>query len=196
MKKLLISLVLSILIAPSAFAQNYKIIAEVMEPFSTEAPSTYFKAKTVQDYFFNNNEKLEQGSIITTKVTKIIHAKRAKRDAYFYVKLTKLQIPSLNKTIKIENKNAIAKITRYKEFDKGKAAYSAGVSVAGLFVDNIAYPVNFIKGMMSPDEDSNRLKSGFKTMYKNSSLSYIEKGEDMILQRGDIIILNIKNQDE
>lgn len=78
---------------PCAYAKTYKIIAEVIDLFSTKKPAKYFIAKIRQDYFFDDNQKLDQDSIISSKVTKIVSPKEV------LISMLKLKVASANKTI-------------------------------------------------------------------------------------------------
>ena len=67
----------------------------------------------------------------------------------------------------------------------------AAISVGNHFVKGVAPAISLAEGMIK-NEDGNRLESGVKNVYKSSPLSYIEKGNDLVLERGDYFYLIFK----
>ena len=49
---------------------------------------------------------------------------------------------------------------------------------ACVFFTGVSYGISFVDGLVTNPE-GNRLKSGAKQVYKDSFLSYVEKGEDI-----------------
>ena len=121
---------------------------------------------------------------------KIVEAKRGKRNGYLVVEPVSYSIPSKgNETLNINEEYWVANVVGYKPFDVKKAAFSAGLSAAGYFVKGIGQIYYFGKGIISPNEGEGRLKSGAKNVYENSPLAFIKEGEEINIQKGDILLL-------
>jgi len=195
MKKNLILLLMIIFIHNPVLAKTYKLVGETILPFSTQSPGEAFNVRITKDYVFENGEKLEKGSLVNGSVIKVFKAKRGKLNAYFNIRITDFTMPSHPEKIMVTNDKAIAKITKYKEseIDVTNTALDAGTMVAGFFVKNISYPINFARGVIYPEGDSPRIKSGFKNMYKKSAFAYIEKGQDIDVKPGDLVFLTVKD---
>lgn len=191
-KKVSVLLLCFISIQSCTFAATLKVIVKSLEAFSSASPSQTLKLITEKDYPFKNNEILKKNTILTGEVIEIVPPKIGKRDAYFYCKLTSYTDASQgSEPVMIDNENAVIKVKPYKEFDMKENSINAGVTVAGLFVDHIAYPINFARGVISPYEDKSRLASGAKKMYDKSVFSYISKGQEMIIRPDDKLMLII-----
>jgi len=193
-KNILISFLIMIFLSPAALAAKLKITAELIEPFSTEYPSRTVKARVIEDYKLNETQKIEKGSVFTGVVTEIKEPKRGKRDAHFYLRLTSYSVPSKDNAVyDIKNTgNATAKATIYKPLDKKELALDAGATTAGFFIDYIALPVNFTRGVVEPYEGKGRVESGVQKMYEKSIFSYLSEGKQMQLNKGDKINLTFK----
>lgn len=193
LKRCMLVFVCIIFLQTSVLADTFKFVVETMEPFSTANPSKTLRVKVVKDYVFDGTKKIEKDSIIDGNIALIVPPKKGKRDAFFYYQLTSYTSPSTKNTpIRIKNEKAIAKVSPFKEFDLKETSLSAGTTVAGLFVDNVAYPINFARGIIEPYDDKSRLASGFQHMYEKSFFSYASDGKDMVLNKGDKITLTIK----
>ena len=49
----------------------------------------------------------------------------------------------------------------------------------------------FSKGLIIPDEDKSRIKTAFHNVYENTPFVYIEKGEDVDIEKGDLLVLKV-----
>lgn len=183
------------MISSYALAETAKIVVKSLNDFSSQNPSTHIAVQVEDNYKMPNGEILPKGIIFNGEVIDIIQPKRGKRDGYIYYKLTEYKYNNSG-FIKIKNENLIAKVKEYSELDLKETAISAGTSVAGLFVEHISYPINFARGVISPYEDTSRLKSGLKKTYEKSMFSYISKGDCMEFKNGDKIILIFKYHEE
>ncbi len=166
-----------------------KAVVESLEDFSIAENDSTVKFKVLEENTFKNGITFEEGSIISAKVAKIVEPKRGKRNGYLVIKPESYTVPSKEENIKINDKYWAANVVGYKPFDVKKAAFSAGLGVAGHFVKGIGQIYYFGKGIVSPEEGENRLKSGAKNVYENSPLCYIEEGEEVNIKTGDILLL-------
>lgn len=192
MKKILICLLLLLLNSfnfSSVSAETVKIKAEALGQFSTNKPATKLKIKTLDTYNLATGETIPVGAFFEGDIVNVGYAKRGKQNGYLMYKLDKYISPDCSKTIAINNKNAIGKVILYTPVEMQETALNVGTSVANHFVKNIAYPINFARGIIQPYEDKTRLESGVQKVYENSFLSYASKGKDIEFKSGDKIIL-------
>lgn len=193
MKRFLTLFLTLILTINFANAKNFKMLVEIIDDVDINNPPKTVKTRLVQEKIFNENQKLEEGCIFEGKIVDVVEAKRGKRNEYFYYQITAYTCPSSQQKISVTNENAVVKATAYKEIDKKEIAFSAGTTIAGLFVDHIAVPINFVRGAVEqPYENTSRVKSGAKKAYEKSFLSYFSKGKEMQLNNGTRLTLTAK----
>lgn len=169
-------------------------------PFSTEKPTTTFTVKLNEPVALSETVTANAGDYLYGNVTKVVDGQRGKRMGYFefnptYRTNTNGSGQALNdKTLKV-------RVSFYKPFDPKSAAKNLaenGAETAAsmiLKIPMLSQGVSFIKGVANPDEESsNRITSGLKKVYKDSPLSYVEKGEPLIIQKGQEVKLNFKNE--
>lgn len=167
-----------------------KAVVESLASFSFDNDKSTVKFKVIEENTFDNGIVFEKDSIVTAHVMKIVEAKRGKRNGYLVVEPVSYSIPSKgNETLNINEEYWVANVVGYKPFDVKKAAFSAGLSAAGYFVKGIGQIYYFGKGIISPNEGEGRLKSGAKNVYENSPLAFIKEGEEINIQKGDILLL-------
>lgn len=167
-----------------------KVIVESLEDFSVDNSDNIIKFKVLRENAFKNGVVLEEDSIISAKAAKIIEPKRGKRNGYLVISPISYTIPSKGEiTAQIDDEYWVANVVGYKPFDVKKAAFGAGLGVAGHFVKGIGQIYYFGKGIIAPNEGEGRLKSGAKNVYENSPLCYIEEGEEVNIKTGDILLL-------
>lgn len=198
MKKIFGTMALLFMTALSACAETFIGIA--VFPFSTENPTTTFTVKMNEPLVINNMISVKEGEYLYGNVTKVVDGQRGKRMGYFVFNPTYLA-DGKGKVKPLTDKTLKVKVSFYKPFDPKSAAKSLaenGAETAAGIILNIpmlSQGVSFIKGVTNPDEDSsNRITSGFKKVYKDSPLSYVEKGEPLILQKGQEVKLNFSNE--
>ena len=188
---LLLAITAIIILAPYSFAETLNVQAQSMDDFTAANHKNTIKMKLLKDTQTPNGEILQRGAILEGKLIDIEFAKRGRRDGYLVVQITKYITP-LNMEISVDNPNAIAKVKRLKEIDLQDTALSTGATVAGFFVKNISYPINFTRGVISPYKGKNRLESGVQKAYEKSMLTYISAGDDINLSKGDNILLQFR----
>jgi len=173
-----------------------KAVVQSLEDFSVDDSENIVKFKVVEENTFDNGITFENGSIISAKVMKVVEPKRGKRNGYLVIDAKTYTVPSKgDETVEITDECWLANVVGYKPFDVKKAAFSAGLGVAGHFVKGIGQIYYFGKGVISPNEGEGRLKSGVKNVYENSPLTYIEEGEEVNIKTGDILLLKFYHND-
>ncbi len=172
-----------------------KVAVESLDDFSFNHQVDTVKLKVLEKNKFQNGVKFEKDAIITAKVAKVVDPKRGKRNGYLVVDPLSYTVPSSGAVVKLEDEYWFANVVGYKPFDAKSAAAKAGLSVAGFFVKGIGQIFYFGKGVISPEDGENRLKSGAKSVYENSPLAYIEEGEEVDIKTGDIMLLKFYYED-
>jgi len=195
MKKILFKikkLLLAISALPAVAAT--KIEVESMSNFSTLNPSKTMKVVAHEKVEFENGIIFENGTIITGNIIDVKQPTRGKRNASF--KFLATSYTYNGKTTKILDDEFIGKYIEKKEIDKGNAAISAASTAGGLIlgVPGFSQGISMVKGMVKNTEE-NRLKSGIKQVYKDSPLSYVEEGKDVVIKTGDIFYLKFKTNE-
>ncbi len=192
MKKFISFVVLFLVLGLSntVSAATLKLIAEAQTDFSSEKPSKDFTVKVKGTYNLKNGEIIPDGMLINGEIVKVKQATRGRRDAYANMLLKDYAINGT--TYQVNNPNAIVKITAYEPIDMKEKGIDLGISAAGFVVKNISYPVNFVRGVVSPEEGENRLKAGVRRTYEGSFFTYISKGDALILPKGTPMTITIK----
>ena len=186
-KKIFICFTFLALLSSPAFAKAIKVSA--LQPFGTENASETLKVMALETVEFKNGIIFKDGAIIKGKVFDVTDPKRAKRNATF--KFQPVEYTYNGKTTVINNEEFIGRYSPV--IDKGDIALSAASTAGGILLNipGLGQAVSFVKGAVK-DPDENRLKSGVKQIYKDSPLSYIEEGKEVVLAPDSIFVLKFK----
>lgn len=186
-KKIFICFTFLALLSSPAFAKAIKVSA--LQPFGTENPSETLKVMALETVEFKNGIIFKDGAIIKGKVFDVTDPKRAKRNATF--KFQPVEYTYNGKTTVINDEEFIGRYSPV--IDKGDIALSAASTAGGILLNipGLGQAVSFVKGAVK-DPDENRLKSGVKQIYKDSPLSYIEEGKEVVLAPDSIFVLKFK----
>lgn len=168
--------------------------------FSTEEPTHYFTVKLDQETELTKDIILPAETILSGRVVEVENGRRGKRGAYFV--FTPTTYSNETGTFEFRNKNIDIKVSQYKPLDKGETAKSLATSGATtvashvLRVPLLSEGVSFVKGIAKPqDASKNRITNGFTQVYKDSPLSYVEKGEELNIVTGQQIKLKISEEE-
>lgn len=197
MKKLVITLAITFFSAISVSAET--IIGVALSEFSTEKPSSTFTVKLQENFSIDNMESYQAGTVFYGKVTKVVNGQIGKRKGYF--EFTPTHYATADGVYEFNRNNMNVRVKYYKPFDKSSASNLAqtGVTTAASMVFHVpllSQGVSFVKGVVNPEEDTNRVVSGFKKVYKDSPVSYVEKGEELYLKVGQEVKLKIGENEE
>ena len=197
MKKILLTILTLFITITMSNAETNKIHVTTVGEFDTSNPSQKIDVRVLENgqlgYYF-----LKEGDIIHCDVTKVTDPKRGKRSASF--KVCPISYTSGGETTEInerfEGKYAARIISKeeLKNIDKKKVGKKAVVTVGGFFVKGATQAVSLAEGMIK-NEEGNRLESGVKQVYKDSPLSYVEKGKELELNSDDAFYLIFKPLD-
>ncbi len=179
---------LSIILTMSSPAFAEMMTVEAVTPFSTENPTPTLKVKVLEDCELDENFVVKKGTTITGKTTDVVSPKRLKRDASFSF------IPEryTNNGITYEFQDEY--IGKYAtKIDKKELAKSASLTVGNFFVQGLSLGVNAVTGAIK-NEEGNRFKSSAVNVYEHSPFSYVENGNELNIQTGDIFYLKFKTK--
>lgn len=162
-----------------------KVIVESLEDFSVDNNCNTVKFKVLKENSFENGITFEKDSIISAKAARVVEPKRGKRNGYLVIAPESYTVPSKNnENIKINDEYWFANVVGYKPFDVKKAAFGAGLGVAGHFIKGIGQIFYFGKGIIAPNEGEGRLKSDAKMYTKTHLFVILKKGKRLISKQG------------
>ncbi len=180
-----------------AFASD-KIHVEALQSFNSDNPSESFKAKVIEDSQINDTP-IYKGDIINCKLEKIKDPKRGKRDAKAYFKIssfeTKEGLKEISEPLEAKYAKTIISKEKVKQIPPKKVVKTAAGAIGSYFVKGFSYGLSFADGVVENSE-GNRLKSGAKQLYDDSFLSYVEKGNDIVINKGDKFYFIVKSAKE
>ncbi len=190
-KKILL-LVMFFVCAPVFASEN--IYVEALEDYSSIKPAETFKVKVLKPLHGEYYSLLE-GDILNCTLYKTKKPTRGKRDAQIYFILKSYvdkdgEHMLAHKYLAKYSKKVIS-IEAIKSTPKKTIIKKAAGTVGDHFLTGVSYGISFVDGVATNNE-GNRLKSGAKQVYKDSFLSYAEKGEEIHVERGDAFYLVTK----
>ncbi len=187
MKKIYLLIFILLLLTPKVNARTIKVMA--VDKFSTENPSNTYKVQTIDAEELEDGIFLEKGTVISGFVVKTYAPQRGKRDSYFEFHPTLI---TYNKeTINISHSKILARVVGYKPIDPEKFVGSVAIKAANFVMLGSSQAISFTLGAFQAPSGE-KIKSGFDRMYKESFVSFIEVGEELNIDVGDILILKIK----
>ena len=186
MKKIILGIALSILFVAPAYAVNVEV--EALSDFSTDNPPQTYSVKIVNPVSTKQGI-IEGGSIVEGKIM-AKGPKRLKQDATFTFIPTYLVTPE--GTVIKAKRNYIAKYK--KEIDKGAIAKTAVLSAGNFAVKGFSTGYKAIEGAVK-NEEGNRLKSTAVAVYNSTPISYIEKGNALVIKKGEHFYMSFKLDD-
>lgn len=188
MMKKFIGIVALILFGMSVSAKTVHV--EALENFTTENPPQALQIKLLEDLKLDEKTLFEANDIINGKIVDVKSPKRLKRNAGFsFIPVSKIS-GGVESDI---NENFQAKYTT--KLNKGEIAKSAALGVGNHFVKGLSMGYSAVEGAIK-NQENNRLKSGAVSLYESSPLSYVEKGEEIVIEKGQIFLLNFKIKEE
>lgn len=182
-------LVLSIIgIGACAYAKTVEVIS--YSTFSTANPPPSIKVELLDELEISAGTVIPAGAEIEGKLVDVISPKRLKRDATFSFQP---EWYSINGTKHTLNGSAKAKYTT--TLDKADLAKKTVLSVGNHFVKGLSAGVTAIEGAIE-NEEGNRIKSGAKSLYEASPLSYKDKGNDIKITENQVFYLKFPDIDK
>ena len=191
MKKIFYTILFYIAIAPAVLAQN--ILVQSMTEFEQNDNEKVFSAKVVEETELSDGKIIKANSILNGTIIKTVDAKRGKRDAYIVIQPESFEIDGVIHLI--EDENLEAKVVGYSKRDYKKTALDAGLAVGGYFVKGLSQVFYFFFFLIIPDDDKSRIKTAFHNVYENTPFVYIERGDEIDIEKGDLLVLKVYHAD-
>ncbi len=172
-------------LCPCANAETVEVAS--LGSFSTANPPSSIRIKLL-DILELTNTTIPAGSEMGGKLVDVVSPKRLKRNAKFSFKPEWYIDTNGSK----HNLNETVKATYTTTLNKGQLAKKAVLGVGNHFVKGLSMGVAAVEGVVE-NEEGNRLKSGAKSVYDASPLSYSEKGKDIVINENEIFYLKFPN---
>ncbi len=167
------------------------VAVEAMSDFSSENPPKTMQIKALEDVALDEKITVKAESVMSGKVVDVISPKRLKRNASFtFVPLNYTDVSG-----KVEEINNYYPAKYTTKINKGQLAKSVGLGVGSFFVKGLSIGYSAIEGAIKNEKD-NRFKSSVTEVYQDSPLSYVEKGEELVIEKGQLFFLNFKTKDD
>lgn len=190
MKKSFI-LVFGILLMCAQSVSAKTIRVQAVNNFSTEKPPVFLTVRINDELVLDENITFLEGFIVKGRISDVQDPKRLKRDATFT--FVPLEYTDLNgKTHEIKGYFPAKYTTK---LNKGEIAKSAALGVGNHFIKGLSTGFTAIEGAVK-NEEGNRVKSTAVAVYEGSPLSYVEKGQEIVIIKDQIFMLNFKVKDE
>ena len=193
MKKLLLTTLIIFGIITPAFAKNVKV--EALEDFSTANPPKTWQVKIVEGYTTKNGFTVYANSIIEGRIENITDPKRLKRNAKFTF-IPEKYYDSSNNCVYDIDKPVEAKYSSLTDVNAKSIAKTGAVTVGNKLLDGFFGPgIALVEGAVK-NEEGNRAKSAAVSVYESTPLSYISKGKELEIPKGQVFVMSFKLLDE
>lgn len=190
MKKFILSLFLLFMCQAAALAATIKVQSQ--SDFTTENPPETLTVKAVTDLILDNGFIIiNEGYTLKGDIVDVSSPKRLKRDASFAF-ILKEYTDNNGQTHAVDS---LVKGKFTTKFDYKSVAKSAALGVGSYFVKGLSSAYATVEGAVK-NEEGNRFKSGAISLYESTPISYVEKGEDIVIKKDQVFILNFKLKDE
>jgi len=164
------------------FAKSVHVKA--LTDFNSANPPTYMNVQVLDDVVLKDATLLKKDYKIHAQVLEVKQPTRLKQDAKFKL-IPEYYLDELNiKHAFIHNFTA----SYTTVLDKGQAAKTAALTVGSHFVKGLSTGVSAIEGAIE-NQEGNRAKSAVKNVYESSPFSYVEKGKNLVIKKGDDFLL-------
>ena len=191
MKKILLLSGLLLISVMPADAEIIKV--QALSDFGTENPPASIEVKAVSDMELDDELLILDGYTMKGSLVDVVSPKRLKRDATFSIVLTEYTDNNGQKhTIPADGKQFKGKFTT--EFNYKNAAKKAALSVGNFFVKGLSLGYAAVEGAVK-NEDGGRIKSSAHSVYESTPLSYVEKGQDILITKDQVFCLRFKVKD-
>lgn len=195
--KIILTILAAFLTLSAVYAEVDKIHVAAISEFDTTNPAKTIDVRVIEDGTLGYYP-LKSGDTIHCNVTKVTDPKRGKRNASFVV--TPVYYTSNGNTTVIKEgyygkyASKILSKEELKNIDKVEVGKKAAVTAGNFMIKGFSTAVSLTKGVIE-NEEGNRIQSGVKQVYKDSALSYVEKGQELELESGSTFYLIFKSKD-
>lgn len=180
----LLYLFIILLFANSTAALAQTVMVQSLDNVSTVNPPKFLTVKLLSDVQLDENLVVKCGTIITGRIIDVEDPKRLKRDADFSFRPISIEDTEGNYTVISDY--YVGEYTT--KLEPVKVAKTAALSLGNCFVKGFSLGYNALESAIV-DEENDRLKSTAIGLYKKSPVSYVEKGNDILINKGEIFYL-------
>ena len=167
------------------------IAVEALSDFTTENPPKEMSIKLLEDIAVDDTLTIKAETIVDGNVVDVTDPKRLKRNASFTFVPTSYK-NERGQVVVIKNYYPAKYTTKV---NKGQLAKSAALGVGNFFVKGLSIGYSAVEGAIKNEKD-NRFKSSVTEVYQDSPLSYVEKGEELVIEKGQLFFLNFRTKDD
>lgn len=167
------------------------IAVEALSDFTTENPPKEMSIKLLEDIAVDDTLTIKAETIVDGNVIDVTDPKRLKRNASFTFVPTSYK-NERGQVVVIKNYYPAKYTTKV---NKGQLAKSAALGVGNFFVKGLSIGYSAVEGAIKNEKD-NRFKSSVTEVYQDSPLSYVEKGEELVIEKGQLFFLNFRTKDD
>ena len=167
------------------------IAVEALSDFTTENPPKEMSIKLLEDIAVDDTLTIKAETIVDGNVVDVTDPKRLKRNASFTFVPTSYK-DERGQVVVIKNYYPAKYTTKV---NKGQLAKSAALGVGNFFVKGFSIGYSAVEGAIKNEKD-NRFKSSVTEVYQDSPLSYVEKGEELVIEKGQLFFLNFRTKDD
>ena len=189
MKKIFLLILGFIISVSSVSAKNLRV--EAMSDLSTANPPKTWKVKIVDGFIAQDGFVVYAGSVLEGRIESISEPKRLKRNAAFVFVPTKYY-DACDNTCRTVTEKIEGKYSSMTDVTVGSVAKTGAIMlgdkvISGFFGSGVALVQGAVK-----NEQGNRAKSAAVSVYENSPLSYINKGKELEIQKGQVFVMSFK----
>lgn len=177
------------MLSQPVFAETIHV--QSMEDFSTANPLSSLSVRIIDDITLDEEVTFHQGYVVKGKIIDVKEPQRLKRDASFVFVPIEYKDRNGN-TFDIKGYYPAKYTTK---LNKGDLAKSAALGVGNYFVKGLSAGFTAIEGAVKNEKD-NRLKSSVNAVYESTPFSYVEKGNDITIEKYQNFLLNFKTKEE
>ncbi len=194
MKRLFVLFVLVILTAVQpVMAKNVKV--EAMSDFSTANPPKTWQVKVVEGFVAKNGYAVSEGSVFEGKIEDVKNPKRLKRNAVFTFVPTVFHDSKTGQSYTMKQ-NFRGKYSSIGDITVKSVAKTGAVAVGNQVIGAFVGPgVALVEGVVK-NEEGNRAKSALVSVYESTPLSYVNKGKELEIVKGQRFTMSFKLADE
>lgn len=191
-KAVLLFLCLFMSLAP-VMAKSVKV--EALEDFSTQNPPKTWQVKIVEGFVTKEGVQVYADSVVTGKIEGVQDPKRLKRNATFNFIPTEYYDSHSGISQKVEQ-DLVGKYSSRSDISVGSVVKTGAVTAGSHFISGFIGPgVALVEGAVK-NEEGNRAKSAVVSVYESTPLSYINKGKDLEIKKGQVFVMSFKFRGE
>ena len=193
MRKIFIIFILLFFSIASAQAKNVKV--QAVSDFSTLNPPETWELTIVDGFTMKDGTEIYSGSRIKGKIEGVTDPKRLKRNANFNF-IPYEYYDSLSKRTYDIKQNYSGKYSSLTDVTAGAVIEQGAVIAGSHFISGFIGPgVALVKGAVK-NEEGNRAKSAAVSVYESTPVSYINKGKELNIKKGQIFVMSFKTTDD